>query len=302
MSSSDESGAATTKLYCGEQYDSTLGMYNLRARYYRSSTGTFNQRDDFEGNNDDPITLHKYLYANCDPANVIDPSGNQGDLMSLISAIAIDAVAFARTAFAVYLAYTEAETIVEALQIAAVVASGGSVSYVKIAALAVNFVPFGKLLNKIGAQKAIGFVGKNLLKQVYRFTNKSQIVGEVGALMTIYKMGLKRIGFKPRYHGFDDIVEDSAGNLIVLEAKGGEAALATVKSDNQQMSKGWINEKIAKLKVGTNEERAIALRLEKAKADGTLKGMIVRTKAEGAVAFDPQAELKDWKDIGATVW
>lgn len=28
------------------------------------------------GNNDDPITLHKYLYANVDPANMIDPTGN----------------------------------------------------------------------------------------------------------------------------------------------------------------------------------------------------------------------------------
>lgn len=28
------------------------------------------------GNNHDPITLHKYLYANADPANMIDPSGN----------------------------------------------------------------------------------------------------------------------------------------------------------------------------------------------------------------------------------
>jgi hypothetical protein len=30
------------------------------------------------GNNSDPITLHKYLYANADPANTIDPSGYFG--------------------------------------------------------------------------------------------------------------------------------------------------------------------------------------------------------------------------------
>lgn len=28
------------------------------------------------GNNSDPETLHKYLYANADPVNMIDPSGN----------------------------------------------------------------------------------------------------------------------------------------------------------------------------------------------------------------------------------
>jgi hypothetical protein len=30
------------------------------------------------GNNSDPITLHKYLYANADPASVTDPSGQFG--------------------------------------------------------------------------------------------------------------------------------------------------------------------------------------------------------------------------------
>jgi RHS repeat-associated protein len=66
----------TTKLYCGEQYDSTLGMYNLRARYYNPSNGRFNQRDTFRGSIDDPQSLHKYLYCGADPVNGIDPSGN----------------------------------------------------------------------------------------------------------------------------------------------------------------------------------------------------------------------------------
>ncbi len=30
------------------------------------------------GRNHDPITLHKYLYANVDPANMVDPTGNFG--------------------------------------------------------------------------------------------------------------------------------------------------------------------------------------------------------------------------------
>jgi hypothetical protein len=39
------------------------------------------------GNNSDPITLHKYLYANADPANNIDPTGNFsiGGMMSAIN-------------------------------------------------------------------------------------------------------------------------------------------------------------------------------------------------------------------------
>jgi len=32
--------------------------------------------DPFGGNNQDPQSLHKYLYAHCNPTNNIDPSGN----------------------------------------------------------------------------------------------------------------------------------------------------------------------------------------------------------------------------------
>jgi len=78
ISSSGEGAAATTKLFCGEQYDATpgMGLYNLRARYYDPLNGRFNQRDLSAGNNEDPQSLHKYLYVNCDPINATDPSGN----------------------------------------------------------------------------------------------------------------------------------------------------------------------------------------------------------------------------------
>jgi RHS repeat-associated protein len=75
-------------LYCGEQYDTDLQMYNLRARYYNPSNGRFNQRDTFSGSNDDPQTLHKYLYANCDPISNVDPSGNS-TLCDVLCAIGI---------------------------------------------------------------------------------------------------------------------------------------------------------------------------------------------------------------------
>ncbi len=62
--------------YAGEQLDSGLDQYYLRARYYNQNTGRFTQQDTYMGNSQDPITLHKYLYANVDPANIVDPSGN----------------------------------------------------------------------------------------------------------------------------------------------------------------------------------------------------------------------------------
>ena len=62
-------------LYSGEQFDAQLGFYYLRARYTNSSSGRFWTSDTYEGDRVDPRSLHKYLYANGDPVNRIDPSG-----------------------------------------------------------------------------------------------------------------------------------------------------------------------------------------------------------------------------------
>jgi len=62
-------------LFTGEQYDDALDNYYLRARYYDPGVGRFTQMDTWQGRNSDPVTLHKYLYANVDPANMVDPSG-----------------------------------------------------------------------------------------------------------------------------------------------------------------------------------------------------------------------------------
>ncbi|MBF7073936.1 hypothetical protein ISG33_11045 [Glaciecola sp. MH2013] len=63
-------------LFTGEQYDSGLDNYYLRARYYDQGVGRFTQQDTWMGHNHDPVTMHKYLYANADPVNYTDPTGN----------------------------------------------------------------------------------------------------------------------------------------------------------------------------------------------------------------------------------
>nr|WP_254434421.1 RHS repeat-associated core domain-containing protein [Dolichospermum sp. UHCC 0352] len=62
-------------LFAGEQFDDAVDGYYLRARYYDSATGRFVSTDPFEGYNNQPITLHDYLYAGVNPVNAIDPSG-----------------------------------------------------------------------------------------------------------------------------------------------------------------------------------------------------------------------------------
>ena len=62
-------------LFCGEQFDPVTGLYYLRARYMNPTVGTFISMDSYEGSIDDPVSLHKYLYANANPVSNSDPSG-----------------------------------------------------------------------------------------------------------------------------------------------------------------------------------------------------------------------------------
>ena len=61
--------------FAGEQFDSTLGLYYMRARYYDQQTGIFVSRDPFAGDPQAPQTLHRYLYASNNPVNFSDPTG-----------------------------------------------------------------------------------------------------------------------------------------------------------------------------------------------------------------------------------
>ena len=65
----------TDHLYTGEQFDARIGQYYLRARYYNPATGRFFRLDPYAGSSQDPLTLHKYVYASIDAINYCDPSG-----------------------------------------------------------------------------------------------------------------------------------------------------------------------------------------------------------------------------------
>jgi RHS repeat-associated protein len=76
---------ANNYLYCGEQYDPQLKFYYNRARYLNPDTGRFWTMDTFAGDNEDPLSLHKYLYCQGNPVNNTDPSGNDiGEMLSVM--------------------------------------------------------------------------------------------------------------------------------------------------------------------------------------------------------------------------
>ncbi|MFY9222375.1 MAG: RHS repeat-associated core domain-containing protein [Blastocatellia bacterium] len=62
-------------LYAGEEWDPDLGMFFLRARYMNPKTGRFITGDYIEGNQEDPLSLHRYLYASANPVYYVDPTG-----------------------------------------------------------------------------------------------------------------------------------------------------------------------------------------------------------------------------------
>jgi len=65
---------------------------NERARYLNPNTGRFWTVDSFAGNNIDPRTLHKYLYAANNPINMVDPSGNYSSSAQELGYDAEDAI------------------------------------------------------------------------------------------------------------------------------------------------------------------------------------------------------------------
>jgi RHS repeat-associated protein len=71
-----QSGTTGNKYqYAGEQFDSTLGDYYLRQRFYDTSSGRFGRMDTYEGNPTLPLTINKYTYGDLNPVNRTDPSG-----------------------------------------------------------------------------------------------------------------------------------------------------------------------------------------------------------------------------------
>jgi RHS repeat-associated protein len=77
------SGTPNNYLYCGQQWDPDLGVYYNRARYLNTDAGRFLSPDSTDGDQEDPLSLHKYLYGADNPVNRIDPTGHDdiGDLM-----------------------------------------------------------------------------------------------------------------------------------------------------------------------------------------------------------------------------
>jgi RHS repeat-associated protein len=61
--------------FSGEPFDPALGMYQMRARWYRQATGRFVSRDPIEGVLCCGLSWNPYTYVRENPVNTADPTG-----------------------------------------------------------------------------------------------------------------------------------------------------------------------------------------------------------------------------------
>jgi len=69
--------------FAGEPYDPNVGFQYHRARWMDPRVGRFTGMDRFAGRRQQPLTLHKYLYAGAAPVDKVDPTGEFETLATL---------------------------------------------------------------------------------------------------------------------------------------------------------------------------------------------------------------------------
>ncbi|MDT2966115.1 RHS repeat-associated core domain-containing protein [Enterococcus casseliflavus] len=62
--------------YAGYTYDAEIQQYYLMARYYHPAHGVFTSLDPDPGDEDDPLTMNGYTYADNNPVMYVDPNGH----------------------------------------------------------------------------------------------------------------------------------------------------------------------------------------------------------------------------------
>ena len=126
--------------FAGEPRDPNSGFAYHRARWMDPQVGRFVSADPFAGNTDDPMSLHKYLYANTDPVNKWDPSGYA--TLAEVSNVMSNMATLSRIAFRILNVIDRAQSVVDAVNavVGAVdlMVNGNIVQYLDEAVIAVK--------------------------------------------------------------------------------------------------------------------------------------------------------------------
>lgn len=262
--------AATKLLYTGEQFDTAVQSYYLRARYYDPMNGRFTQMDPFGGNTQDPQSLHKYLYCHANPVNGIDPTGMFFALIDLVSSIAnsfvqrsgesgrcqpamsigralnkamnlinkIDEIWNTLTTlreFTRFTDLTDVEQEVFSLGLKGIMNALNTFN-INISLPTIKIPMPRSLVQKI--RRKVGPLWDTLPMQAFLGTAMAALV------MTI--MGWETTDVAADYHGVDAIMKIPHLNMFaVVEAKGGSGKLG-LPSGQVQMCDDWIKDRVKK--------------------------------------------------------
>ena len=75
LNQQEQSGLNNPWKFAGGYLDSTTGLYHFGARYYDPSLGRWTQQDPVGGSLGNLASANRYVYANDDSVNEVDPSG-----------------------------------------------------------------------------------------------------------------------------------------------------------------------------------------------------------------------------------
>jgi RHS repeat-associated protein len=223
--------------FAGEWQEGAEGLVFLRARFYDPETGRFISRDPFAGNVTDPVSLHRYLYANANPVMNTDPSGQATlvETMVISGLIAFDA--------ALIVSYYNGETLREALPKAVIAGVFGAFSgALGQAAAAVVSSGASSLASVVASEVAVRWtlvtahaMAQGFVNAIVGLAQLAYEKGEVGLLeageseatkgfwITFVAEFVTRGLWQPEWtRGFD--LDADAAKAIKAAQKGGEEA------------------------------------------------------------------------------
>jgi RHS repeat-associated protein len=197
--------------YSGERLDADTGLYQLRARYYDPGAGRFITRDRYPGDVAAPRSLHRYLYADADPVNLIDPTGlyatvGEFSLAGYINSM-IDAAELTSTVGKACTAYSTLE------QVQDLIFATSALTHMLVAAntLQQHFAT--------GNIKKMGFAGKGDLV-LFSIDNSKAKAGSLKKISAALVGGGGRVGVKTSLEVAGDGSTADASRTLEFEVSG----------------------------------------------------------------------------------
>ncbi len=86
----DSAGSRGTSYGYTSEWTDATGLVYLRARYYAPWQGRFLNRDMWDGDYNQPLSLNKWLYVSANPINLVDPTGHCYGPLSFLRNVPIE--------------------------------------------------------------------------------------------------------------------------------------------------------------------------------------------------------------------